>query len=267
MLIESTSSVAIRFAGNETCIPGHFFGPAVRAHYLMHFIISGEGVYKTEYGQYHLKQGDCFLIRPGQVTYYEADRNNPWEYSWVAFDGYDIRHVLENTAFKGGSEIATVTNYADALGNISKIVQLFLQSPQMEFRILSAFYAFLDTIRCDSSDSSQQDFEFQYYQRAFQYIAQNYSYPVKISEVANHVGVDRSYLYKLFIKFENCSPKQCLLEFRLKAAKNMLADPQYSITQTAYSCGFNDTASFCKQFRKSSGITPTAFRNQLTNKY
>ncbi len=46
--------------GNETCAPSHSYGPVVRSGYLIHYILSGKGIYKTDGHIYHLSEGDAF---------------------------------------------------------------------------------------------------------------------------------------------------------------------------------------------------------------
>ena len=60
--------------GYEKCSPAHSYGPAVRSGYLIHYILGGKGIYKTEGHLYHLSEGDAFLIRPNTLIYYEADK-------------------------------------------------------------------------------------------------------------------------------------------------------------------------------------------------
>ena len=74
-------------AGKEDCMPSHRFGPHVRNYYLIHFVISGKGRYTTSRGEYTLGRGEAFLIKPGEVTVYEADAETPWTYVWVGFRG------------------------------------------------------------------------------------------------------------------------------------------------------------------------------------
>ena len=49
-------------------------------------------------GDVYAARGSCFLIRPGERTLYTADRKDPWEYMWVAFDGFDVLEILRRTA-------------------------------------------------------------------------------------------------------------------------------------------------------------------------
>ena len=48
--------------GYETCEPGHSYGPVVRSGYLIHYILKGKGIYKTDGHIYQLSEGDAFLI-------------------------------------------------------------------------------------------------------------------------------------------------------------------------------------------------------------
>ena len=93
----------IYFCGREQCAAGHSFGPAVRPHYLIHFILSGQGRYHVNGDIHHLQAGDAFLIYPGETTFYEADEKNPWEYAWIGFGGESCRALLSSCAFSCAS--------------------------------------------------------------------------------------------------------------------------------------------------------------------
>ena len=49
--------------GYETCAPSHSYGPVVRSGYLIHYILEGKGIYKTDGHIWQLSKGDAFLIR------------------------------------------------------------------------------------------------------------------------------------------------------------------------------------------------------------
>ena len=34
--------------GSETCDPGHFFGPCVRTHWLLHYVVYGCGIFERD---------------------------------------------------------------------------------------------------------------------------------------------------------------------------------------------------------------------------
>ena len=61
--------------GREDCEPAHSYGPAIRNHYLFHYILSGKGTFMWQDGKRRenravLKAGQGFLISPGQITTY-----------------------------------------------------------------------------------------------------------------------------------------------------------------------------------------------------
>ena len=58
-------------------------------------------------------------------------------------------------------------------------------------------------------------------------------------------------------------PHQYQLLRRIERAKTLLADPDRSVTVIALECGFSLPGSFATAFRKTTGITPSAFRRAL----
>ena len=85
--------------GYEKTDPAHSFGPAARNHYLFHYILSGTGMLNADDSNgntktYHVKSGQGFMIYPNQITTYVSDRNLPWEYIWIEFDGLRVREAL-----------------------------------------------------------------------------------------------------------------------------------------------------------------------------
>lgn len=95
--------------GMEECIPGHFFGPAIRDHYLLHYILDGEGTFEVGGFSYRLRKGQWFLICPQVITYYQADVVNPWSYCWFGFNG-----ALAETLLKQ-AEYITMTRQSSTL--------------------------------------------------------------------------------------------------------------------------------------------------------
>ena len=75
--------------GYEKCKSGHGFGPAVRTHWLLHYVVSGFGTYVYKGTAYSVEPGEIFIIPPYLETYYEADTKNPWHYIWIGFTTQD----------------------------------------------------------------------------------------------------------------------------------------------------------------------------------
>ena len=84
------------FCGMSECEPNHSFGPAVRPNYIVHYILSGKGIYQVGEHRYELQQGQGFLIEPEMVTFYKADEEEPWSYLWVGFAGEQAKSHLED---------------------------------------------------------------------------------------------------------------------------------------------------------------------------
>ncbi|HJA94340.1 MAG TPA: AraC family transcriptional regulator [Candidatus Eisenbergiella merdipullorum] len=292
---ESENAIRLYYCGSESCTPGHFFGPAVRPHYLIHFIRSGKGTYLRRDEVHELSRGDAFLILPGETTKYIADEKEPWDYTWVAFDGTNAEALLRCCGFLSGNLVyrspdeetrKRLLRQADAFENC------FQDEKRNVLELLGNFYLLFSCMYPEGAgqggfsftDRLNRDWTMQmagqsgpfladgapspsgqelYFRQAVSYLQHNFSYPVRIEQLARQIGVSRSYLYKTFLSCSGKSVQQYLRDLRLKEACRLLADTQRAVTDIAYSCGFPDSPSFCRTFHNVYGRTPLQFRRRM----
>ena len=72
------SDIQIEEMGSEVCVPLHSYGPAVRNYYLFHIVIKGRGRFHYDNQVLEISENQIFMIKPDEVTYYEADELSPW---------------------------------------------------------------------------------------------------------------------------------------------------------------------------------------------
>ena len=95
----------LQFCGYSTTAPLHSFGPAVRPHYLIHFILNGKGIFQKGDKTYHLETGQGFFIEPDELTFYQADAKEPWEYLWVGFNGTMVPELLKQIGLSSSQPV------------------------------------------------------------------------------------------------------------------------------------------------------------------
>ena len=240
--------------GFQACPSGYQYGPAMREHFLIHYIVSGKGMFFCDQGAFTVKKGEAFLIRPGEITTYRADEADPWQYYWVGFYGRESADLVEECAFRTDCPVVKVSDPVGLCESFREVLSLPEDLQHRRMRLVSALYRCMDSIAPRESAHREG-----YVSAAITMMAENFSYPITVEDIAARVGLNRSYLYKLFKEETGRSPKEYLLDLRIAAARRMLASGQYTVTETAYSCGFSGVAHFSATFRSRVGVSASAY--------
>ncbi len=86
---------------------------------------------------------------------------------------------------------------------------------------------------------------------------------VGLDELAALVGLSRFHFCTAFRLATGRAPYDALIALRIERARQLLADPQTSVTDVAFAVGYKTPSAFAASFRKVVGVTPTAFRRGL----
>jgi LacI family transcriptional regulator len=85
---------------------------------------------------------------------------------------------------------------------------------------------------------------------------------LSIHGLATQFSLSDSSLYKLFVAHYHASPKQVLLQLRMRHAQNLLRDGKLTINEIVNTIGFSTPTAFFKAFREQFDCTPKQWRKQ-----
>ena len=266
--------------GRSSCDPGWAWGPAVRNHYLLVFLIAGKGSFTADRRKQSLSAGDLFLLMPHKRISYAADMNDPWEYIWVAFQGTLANKLFFDPEGKTSVLWGSVksvdrqnSNTSDGFFSSMKSIveEASLGSFQGEVRALGCLIALFPRVSSVLTGGNKllmkKNGELKtgeglsrntyYVSLAKEFIFRNFSQNISILSIAKHIGLDRSYFSTVFKRESGISPGDYLVRYRMNQAWIILEMDMLSIETVSNSVGFLDSASFSRAFRRIYGISPS----------
>ena len=250
--------------GRNKCEPLYSYEHLVRNRIILHFVLSGKGILRIGDRQYDVHEHQVFLIPENTRCFYQADRDDPWEYIWVHIGGPKIPLILKEAGLTEDHPVYTPVSCADIIEDLAKDI---LDNYTRQYYCVGTLYKICDYMIENSSMKEEPDIESSliYVKNVISYIQLKYSEPVKIEKIADSLGLNRSYLTRLFKNATGYSLQEYLLTYRMKMAVKLLTGGNQSVAQVAAAVGYTDTFTFSKAFKRYYGKSPSDYRNVRIN--
>ena len=233
--------------------PGEISDPLIFEENQFHYVTEGCGIVRAGSKEFCVKAGELFLTFPFEEFSYEATGTDPWEFYQFTFGGADASFFCDEIGFSPETPVFVDDDELSVKKALFSLWEVLPEQPGKKYEVISRFYALIAQFKLKENKN--------YVEKAKDYIHSRFPFPIRIEQIAQYVGLDRTYLFKLFVKEEGISPQEYLIRYRLERAQFFLSLPDLPVAQIAASCGFGDAPSFCKHFKARFGCTPTAFRN------
>ena len=248
--------------GEQHCPPRHAYGPVRRENYLIHYILSGCGIFRCNEGTFHIGPGQGFLIMPDEFTYYQADDNTPWHYAWVGYRGKYAEYITSAAGLDASHRVFTAR---DPLVVWQILKDMRTEAGELRHSQLAAagsMMRFIAHIAPQTDPQSDVSAAKSYCDKALWYLEGNYDRAVSIQETADFVGLSRSHLFRLMMAECGRTPKEALLHIRMRHARQLLCETQLSLEEIARQVGLQTGSQLGVTFRQFHGCTPGDYRKQ-----
>lgn len=261
---DSYDDLSLSEVGCQKCFPDYNFGPIIRNNYVLHYLIEGSGVLYLNQKSFPVSSHQAFIVPPFLSAFYQADSITPWNYIWVHFNGQKAMDFLHKAGITPDDPIFVPVD--DSL-ELEQCLYNILRHSKEEYYCIGNLYQMFQILIDTSSrkiDTENSAIQLNYIRNTIQYIKKKYADPIRVSDIADYCGLDRSYLSKLFKSATGYSPQEYLIYVRMNKAKKLLSESVLPVQRIAYSVGYPDPFAFSKIFKKETGYSPSEYREKYS---
>lgn len=233
----------------------------LHSHLELVYMVEGEAVAYLENQSYILQEGDLFLTFPNQIHSYQeggsglhlliiaAPELMP-EFQTLFFQHIPVspvcRRVGDNARLDRLLRDIQAVNDPDCLYN----------DTEMKGLLLAAFSELFRQMRFEAVSSADNNVV----RDILTYCAANYTGDLQLDTVAQALHVNKYYISHLFTQKLHLRFNEYVGMLRISAAQQLLDEGKSSITDIAYSVGFNSPRTFNRLFLKYRGVSPRDYR-------
>ena len=231
------------------------------------YVVDGKGEFNIQGQRFPVKPNDFVIINP-QVEHTElSSPDEPLDYIVLGINGLSFSNL---TPVSEGGHPFSFFNLRDEQKDILRYLNAMVQeatSQSMSYELVC--HNLLEILLIKILRHQHFDLEVGKQSKATKdisfikhYLETYYHESIQLEDLASMTHLSRFYISHSFKKEIGMSPMEYLIAIRIKESKILLRTTNYSISQVADIVGFTTPTYFSKQFRKSTGISPTDYREQ-----
>lgn len=239
-----------------------------------HPIAAENGAMGVELARKHLPQVIiCDIIMPELDGYEVLDALRqtpetaiiPFIFLTAKWEKVDFRHAMELGADDYLTKPCRLQDLTEAVLSQIKKRSILHQGYAMKFGQTSGESVGEEIETGENAAPEEADSTFPFEEslkKVFNFIEANYWRSITLAEVAEDAGYSPAYLTSQVGSLTGKTVNRWIIERRMKAARSLLRETNYTIEQIAGRIGYQSSCHFSRQFRKYHGVAPQIWRNQ-----
>lgn len=244
--------------GKEECVKNKAISLTKKNYHLFHYVVSGRGTLLLNKKEYRLQKGMIFFIPRETDAIYFPDREYPWTYEWVGFDGERVDEYLGYFKIDINNPIIDDRN-RNYRRYFDDLVSRYTVNGFIDIFALGSLYELFGEMFLQLGEKEVVSRSRVTIQLAKDFINNNYQFDITIDDVARNANVTPNYLSTIFHKEEGMSTKSYLIKVRMGKAMSFLQSGAFNVKQVSEMVGYTSQLHFSNEFKRFYGKSPINF--------
>ena len=234
--------------------------------YQLLYIIEGGGIFHSRtVPEARLKEGDFFLLFPGEWHSYHPTGARGWKKYWIGFRGHNMDDRVR-AGFLSPTKPIYHVGFSDAIVSLYRAafeaaIAEEAYSQQVMAGIVNHLIGLMYSLERNIELKNRNQNHVDMINRAQLRIRESLESSLTIQQVAEEIGVSYSNFRKLFKEHTGLSPAIYQQDLRLQRTKELLTTTSLSIKEIAYRLNFESPDYFSSKFRSKTGRKPSDLRS------
>ena len=258
---EYFSDIRLSFCCCHRYNPSESFGPVSTNRYVFNIVEAGRGSLDMGDRRYSVVAGQAFVLFPDVPVTWKADGIEPWNYIGVELTGDGVEEFIK---LLGLSAQKPIIDFASPHKAMDTAYDLFVECNKKyknRFAISASFANLLECVE-ESLVARKLPAKNFYMTRAVEYIKENYNQNLSVESIANMLGIERSYLSRLFKTYKNKSTQNYIIDYHIGRAKKMFEEEDLNVSQVCAAVGYSNVYCFSRIFKSRVGMSPKEYRER-----
>ena len=234
--------------------------------YQLLYLTEGEGVFcSTHQKPVKIKEGDLFLLFPGEWHSYHPTSDIGWKSYWIGFRGKNMDDRVA-AGFLGAEKPIYHIGFSSEIVRLYKsaydaAVKEQAYSQQLLAGIVNHLIGMMYSLE-RNIELNKNYSHVNMVNRARLRIREALESSLTIQQIAEELGVSYSNFRKLFKEYTGLSPAIYQQDLKLQRAKELLSTTDMSVKEIAYMLNFDSPDYFSAKFKIKTGRKPSDMRNK-----
>ena len=260
---DPASPLVVVCGGHEDCTADFVIDRETFPYLSIEFVHRGHGTLWLAGREYPLAPGSVYTYGPGIPHKIVADQSDPFSKYFVDFLGSDAQELMKENQLELGvaQQVSLPLSLQRALDDL---ISHGVSGGSAASHLCDALMRYILLLVASTSSPATTSVSPAYatYLRCREQIESHYLELQSLDELARLSCVDKSYLCRLFQRFDNQSPHQYITRLKMNMAAELLEEPERLVKQVATEVGYTDAFHFSRTFRKIFGMSPKEFRRR-----
>lgn len=233
--------------------------PGGAGQHILLVCTDGEGWCRTPEGRFAVQRGDAVVLEASVAHEYAASDADPWTLWWFHAVGHDAAELVRAALTSAGGPVSHLREPGGVASLVSQVIDA-LDAGTAGGLVSASGAAWNALAQVVATGRRRPGPSLSPVEQAVEHLRATTPHRTSVDSLAAMVGLSPSQFSWLFRRQVGVAPLRYQSDLRMARARELLDSTALSVAAVAQGCGYDDALYFSRQFTRTHGLSPSAYR-------